>query len=107
LREHLQYSDDDILQILKNIKIPTLCITGEKDVQADPNDLIKVDSLGNKNITVKIIQNMDHILKYYSGEKTIMNLMKQYKNEVDEPLHEELKNSIQNWLDSKNQGQIV
>jgi hypothetical protein len=41
---------------------------------------------------------MDHILRYYDGEKTIMNLTKQYKEEVDKPLHEDLRNSLKEWL---------
>jgi pimeloyl-ACP methyl ester carboxylesterase len=98
LREHLNYSDDDILKLLKNKDFPILCITGDKDVQADPNDLNNVKKLNNDKITVKIIENMDHILRYYDGEKTIMNLTKQYKEEVDKPLHEDLRNSLKEWL---------
>ncbi|MDW7669705.1 MAG: alpha/beta hydrolase, partial [Bacillota bacterium] len=99
LREHLQYTNEDILELLKNKKLPVLCITGNKDVQADPNDLKAVDELNNDSIKVEIIENMDHILRYYDGEKTIMNLTKQYKSEVDKPLHEALKKVLKNWLE--------
>ncbi len=99
LREHLQYDDKDVLTLLKGKTIPVLCITGDKDVQADPNDLKTVDKLNNNNITIEIVENMDHILRYYGGEKTIMNLKKQYKNEVYKPLHEGLKKVLKNWFE--------
>ena len=99
LKEHLQYSDEDILKILNNKKIPVLCVTGDKDVQADPDDLKSVEKLNNDNIKTSIIENMDHVLRYYNGEKTIINLIKQYKEEVDKPLHPELKNIMKDWLD--------
>lgn len=41
---------------------------------------------------------MDHILKEYSGELTIINLMKQYKGELDKPLHKELLNELEKWV---------
>ncbi len=98
LREHLQYTNEDILELLKNKNLPVLCITGNKDVQADPNDLNAVDELNNDSIKVEIIENMDHILRYYDGNKTIMNLKKQYKEEVNKPLHPELKKVLKDWL---------
>ena len=102
LREHLKYTDEDIMDLLKSIDIPVLCITGDKDVQADPNDLKAVERLDNDNIKVEIIKNMDHILRYYDREKTIMNLTKQYKEEIDKPLHQELKKELENWFPSIN-----
>ncbi len=99
LREHLQYTDEDILKLLEIKKIPVLCVTGDKDVQADPDDLKSVDELNNDNIKTKVIENMDHVLRYYGGEKTIINLIKQYKEEVDKPLHEGLKKVLKNWFE--------
>jgi len=98
LREHLQYTDEDILKLLEIKKTPVLCLTGDKDVQADPDDLKSVDELNNDSIKTKVVENMDHVLRYYGGEKTIINLIKQYKEEVDKPLHEELKNLLEKWL---------
>jgi len=99
LREHLKYTDDDILKLLKIKKIPVLCLTGDKDVQVDPNDLKSIDELNNHNIKTTIIENMDHVLRYYDGEKTIINLIKQYKEEVNKPLHQELKEVLRVWLE--------
>src|SRR6056297_1054080 len=98
LREHLQYTDEDILKLLEIKKTPVLCLTGDKDVQADPDDLKSVDELNNDSIKTKVVENMDHVLRYYGGEKTIINLINQYKEEVDKPLHEELKNLLEKWL---------
>jgi hypothetical protein len=42
---------------------------------------------------------MDHLLKEYTGEKTVLNLMKQYKKEATAPIHTQLKAKLcVNWL---------
>jgi len=98
LREHFQYGKEDILNILKGFQIPILAITGEKDVQADPEDIGRLKTLDKENIQATLIKDMDHMLKEFNGDKTIINLMKQYKNEASHPIHPILKEALAGWL---------
>lgn len=97
-REHFQVSIEEVLNHLRNAECKILAVTGDKDVQARYTDLERIEALGNKNITCRVIKNMDHMMKEFSGEKTVLDLMKQYKKEIGAPMHPELKASIENWL---------
>lgn len=98
MREHLQYTDEDLLNMLEETACPILAVTGDKDVQANPADLERVRALGKENIICSIIANMDHLLREYEGKKTILHLKKQYKGNVDKPLHPQLKEQMKVWL---------
>jgi len=98
LREHLTYKDEDVIDMLKNTKCPVFVATGDKDVQADADDLKRIESLDKENISCFVVKDMDHILKEFKGQKTILNIMKQYKKEIDNPLHPELKELMKGWL---------
>lgn len=97
-REHFTYSDEDMLDILKDTKIPTLAITGSLDVQTNPRDLNKVEALHNELITINNTLNMDHLLRKFNGKKTILNLKKQYKGDTKKPLSDDLMILIKEWL---------
>lgn len=101
-REHFEYSDSKLLQFLKTTSTKILAITGDKDVQANPQDLTAIKRLNNPNINTKVIHNMDHLMHEHMGEKSILKLKKQYKNAMNDPLHQEvfvvLKDYIQTVL---------
>lgn len=97
-REHFQYTNEDILGMLKDANCPILAVTGDKDVQANYEDLKEIEKLGKENIECAVIKNMDHMMKEFSGEKTVLDLMKQYKKELGQPMHSELKTLLQDWL---------
>lgn len=99
-REHFAYKDEDIRHILKDIDIPVLVITGNKDIQANPNDLNALSKLDNNNITVHNTLNMDHLLREFKGEKSILNLKKQHKGDVKNPLSSELIKLIKEWVEN-------
>jgi len=101
-REHFKYSNDEILTALNTAKCPVLAVTGDKDAQADYKDLEKIKALGNNNIRCEVIENMDHMLKEFSGQKSVLNIMKQYKNETSQPIHPKLKAAIEEWLNKFN-----
>ena len=82
MREHFAYSDEDILRILNESKIPILGITGTKDVQADSNDLDNILKLNKENIDVVKIPDMDHMLREFTEEKSVLNLKKQYSKKI-------------------------
>jgi uncharacterized protein len=97
-REHFLYRLENVLDALRQANCPILAITGDKDVQANSEDLKRVDDLGKLDAKTVVIKNMDHMLKEYKGEKTILNLMKQYKKEATAPIHIQLKAELRDWL---------
>lgn len=97
-REHFKYSSEDILKLLEEATCPILAVTGTNDVQANVEDLKTIEKLGKSNIKCAAIENMDHMLKEFSGEKTVLGLMKQYKSEMDKPMHPELEKVLSQWL---------
>ncbi|MCM1989385.1 serine aminopeptidase domain-containing protein [Oceanirhabdus seepicola] len=97
-REHFKYSSEEILDKLKNAQCPIIAITGEKDVQANPEDLKSIENLGKENIKCMTIRNMDHILKEFTGKKTALGAIKQYKKEISHPIHPQLKEALGEWL---------
>ncbi|MDW8801512.1 alpha/beta fold hydrolase [Clostridium sp. A1-XYC3] len=97
-REHFKYSSEDILKALSDAKCPILAVTGDKDVQANAEDLKAVENLKKDNIKAVVIENMDHMLKEFSGEKTVLDIMKQYKSELHKPMHPQLKIVLGQWL---------
>ena len=36
----------------------------------------------------------------YNGELTVINIMKQYKNESDKPLNKDLLNELEKWVEA-------
>lgn len=38
------------------------------------------------------------MLKEFKGEKTVLNIVKQYKQELSKPMHPELKSVLEEWL---------
>mgnify|MGYP000212266032 CR=1 FL=1 len=95
MREHYSH---DVIEDLKQARCPVLAVTGAKDVQADPERIQAVPELVQGEGTWRVIENMDHYLKEYTGPLTIVNLMKQYKAEAEAPVHPELMKTIGEWL---------
>ncbi|WP_158638641.1 alpha/beta hydrolase [Metabacillus litoralis] len=97
-REHFAYKSEDVLHALERANCPILAITGDKDVQMDIAELSHLQQLDKNDVTVVSIKDMDHMLKEYSGEKTILNIIKQYKKEATDPIHFQLKEELVTWL---------
>ncbi|MGY4111865.1 alpha/beta hydrolase [Aeribacillus pallidus] len=97
-REHLQY---DVLEDLKKIECPVLAITGDKDVQADPEKLNRLPAIVKGELEYYMIQNMDHLLKKQEDEINMLKMKKNYIKNADQPLHEELCDHLKNWLNKR------
>ena len=98
LREHLAYTDDSLRDRLVQLSIPTLALTGDRDVQTDVHHLDELDALHAEHIEVQKIRNMDHMLKHFDGEMSILDVKKQYRAQLKEPLHLELQHQLHEWL---------
>lgn len=97
-KEHFTY---DVFKDLKKVTCPCLAIVGDKDVQVTPEKVHDLASFVKGPAEAYIIENMDHLLKEFLEEPSIMKIMKQYKKNQDKPLHPELKQLLSDWL--KNQ----
>lgn len=97
-REHDSFTDEKMQDLMKNAKCPILAITGGNDVQADPKYIDIINGFNKEHIKAVVVPNVDHLLKENKGEKTILNLMKQYKAELKAPLSKEFLGEIEEWL---------
>lgn len=95
LRETMEYN---VVDYLKKVTCPVLAITGEKDVQVPPDHAAKIAEYVQGEAEWHIIPDMNHILRKYDGEHTILGVMKEYKAQIHDPLHSELLEIIQVWL---------
>lgn len=98
LRQHLSYSDDDIIERLKNFGGPILAITGDKDVQTSSDHIETLKQENILNLEAHVVKNMDHMLKNHEGAKSLLEVKKQYKKAIGLPLHPQLVMILNNWL---------
>lgn len=97
LREHLGYTDESLLTLLQGATCPILVIEGTKDVQTSPKGLANIRSLSEDNISLHVVEDMNHILREFHGPKSLMNLKKDYTGLLDSPLHPGLMEAIEGW----------
>ena len=98
LREHLAHTDVSLRERLVQLNIPTLALTGDRDVQTDVEHLDELAALHAEHIEVQKIKDMDHMLKHFDGEMSILDVKKQYRSQLSEPLHPELQHQLHEWL---------
>lgn len=98
LREHLAFTDESLRERLVQLHIPTLAMTGDRDVQTDAHHLDELDALHAEQIEVQKIKDMDHMLKHFDGEMSILDVKKQYRSQLRQPLHPELQHQLHEWL---------
>jgi pimeloyl-ACP methyl ester carboxylesterase len=77
---------------------PTLAVTGDRDIQVDPQQVKIMAEKIDGPVEWHIIPEMNHILKQYKGVHTMLGLLKEYKTLLDAPIHPELLTAIASWL---------
>jgi pimeloyl-ACP methyl ester carboxylesterase len=95
IREHKKYNVDDSL---KNITCPVLAIVGSKDVQVVPEHTRLIGEVVKGPFEYHIIDGANHILRKQSEPLTMLNLIKLYKKQINEPIAHEVTDTIKNWL---------
>lgn len=100
MREHFQYISEDYLDILKQTTIPTLVLQGDKDAHTSTSFTDSIKQLEKENISVVVLENIDHILRDYDGELSILNIKKQYKKEVKQSISMKAKDALKDWVES-------
>lgn len=93
-REHYEY---DLYADLAKVHCPILAVTGEKDVQATPENVYNVKNyVHTELVEARIIPNMNHMLRHQDEPASILNLKKIYKQV--RPLSPELVSTLQDWI---------
>lgn len=95
MRETLTY---DVGEYLKDVTCPVLAVTGGKDVQVPPEDAEKIAEMVQGEAEYHIIKNMNHILRNFDGNHTLLGLMKEYKSLMKQPIDPDLLDILNTWL---------
>ncbi|RSK26780.1 alpha/beta hydrolase [Bacillus sp. HMF5848] len=95
LREHFNYDNSNDLA---NITCPIIAITGNKDIQVNPDHVnIYKEKVSGPSVGY-IIENMNHILRDQPEPTSIVKMKSIYKNGFTKPLHHELYTKLNKWL---------
>lgn len=103
LRETLAYN---VVDYLKLTDCPVLAVTGEKDLQVPPEHARLIAETVRGESEWHIIPDMNHLLKVYEGQHTMLGLMKEYKSIADKPLSQTLTAILGEWLAKRKTVQI-
>jgi len=95
MRETLAF---DVSKYLRGLTCPVLVVSGEKDVQVPPKDAEKIADNIQGKAEWYIVDDMNHILRKFAGNHTMLNLSKEYKSQINQPIDNELLNIIKTWL---------
>ena len=91
LRELLDY---DPVDTIRNVSCPILAITGDKDVQVDPKDVIQIAELATGEVEYHIVPNLTHILRLDEQTPFILRYRQLLKTDMDHSI----LNIIQDWI---------
>ncbi|MDD4876365.1 MAG: alpha/beta fold hydrolase [Dehalococcoidales bacterium] len=91
MREFMAYNPADDFP---KIRVPVLAITGSKDIQANPKDLLQMAKLVTTDFEYHEIPNVTHILRIEEGKATLST----YKKQVQQPMDARIMPLILNWL---------
>ncbi|MCH1627790.1 alpha/beta hydrolase [Ferdinandcohnia quinoae] len=95
LRELYYYN---VCEYLEEVMCPVLAITGEKDIQVDPEHVKLTAEMVQGEAEWHIIPNMNHIFRKYEGQHTMLGLLKEYRKQLNQPIDQELLDIMEKWL---------
>ena len=95
-REHLLY---DVFEDLAKVTCPTLAINGSTDVQVTPEKALELGNYVKGPAEAHVIEGMNHLLKENSEQASLLNIIKAYRADMDKPLHPELQQRLQEWVE--------
>lgn len=96
LRETMSYN---VCEYLEEVTCPVLAITGEKDLQVPPDHARLIADIVKGESEWHVITDMNHMLRTYEGEHTMLRLMKEYKTQLNQPIDRELFDKMTAWLE--------
>ncbi len=92
LREFLAY---DPAEDLARIDVPVLAITGSKDIQVDPADLVVMAGLVPSEFEAHVVPDVTHLLR---ADDAAVPSIKSYKQQVKEPVDSQVMDLVSDWL---------
>ena len=90
-REQLAY---DPRPDLARITVPVLAVTGDKDVQVDPDDLEVIAGLVPDGAEVHRIPGLTHVLRRTGGRASVLS----YGRLLRRPVDDDLLTTVARWL---------
>jgi len=88
----------NVLDYFPQMHCPTLAVTGDRDIQVDPQHVHIMAEHIPGPVEARVIPEMNHILKVYKGKHTMLGLLKEYKKQLGAPLHPEFLSTLADWL---------
>lgn len=79
---------------LARIRVPVLAVTGEKDIQVDPQDLQRIHDLVPGPAEVHQVPGLTHLLRRDPGRPSILS----YPRQLRRPVDDELVETTTSWL---------
>ncbi|WML40081.1 alpha/beta hydrolase [Neobacillus sp. OS1-2] len=95
LREHFGYN---VREDLAKVTCPVLAITGARDIQANPEVLKDLPMYVKGDAQYHIVENMGHACKMETIPSTILTAKKDMIAEGNLPIHPELVQLLETWL---------
>ncbi|WP_100011289.1 alpha/beta hydrolase [Lentibacillus sediminis] len=95
LREQMEFN---VCDYLTETHCPVLAITGDKDIQVPPDHARIIAEMVPGESEWHVIPDMNHILRKYERDHTMLGLMKEYKRMLDQPLDRELLEKLEKWV---------
>ncbi|WP_186578581.1 alpha/beta hydrolase family protein [Aquibacillus kalidii] len=94
-REHQTYN---VAELLPMVTCPVLVITGSKDVQVKPEQVYDIARLVSGESQALIVKDLTHMLRKTEKEHRFSVILKDYKDQVKQPLDKELIEILSDWL---------
>lgn len=94
-KEHFAFSVEDALT---QTECPVLAINGEKDIQSNPATLKNIKTLVKGDCEIYMIPNVNHMLKEQKEDLHALNVLKSYKDQINQPISSEVLKTIREWL---------
>jgi pimeloyl-ACP methyl ester carboxylesterase len=93
-RWHREFLAHDPRPDLAAIRVPVLAVTGDKDVQVDPDDLAVIADLVPGPVEIRRIPDLTHLLRHEPGPASVRG----YRRQLRRPVHPELVGAVAIWV---------
>lgn len=97
-REIMEY---DPVYTMQNVTCPVLAISGDKDIQVDPQDVLKIADLARGDVEQHIIPNMTHLLRLDYGTPSLLEYNRLLKRDIDRSMLDIVVTWLQKIIVSK------
>ena len=89
-----EFAAFDPSQGLTRVAVPTIAISGSKDIQADPEDAVAI-SQSIAGATSLIVKDVDHLLRH---EPNPHSNPKKYRKQAQKPIDPRVLEAIHGWI---------